>query len=154
MRWAPMLLVTGLCAVPAGCVDAASGGAVAAAPVHGSQETLLPLVPIDQPSPPGPPGSRERSPVLDQALSAHSSAALIMFLLRHPGDPFAEQARTYLKARRVPDDPEALRAAAGSESGVVAAFDTARLAGTDAAWAEFLARHGDHPLAAEVPRFR
>lgn len=51
-----------------------------------AQEKTMPLVPVDQQ---GPPGSRVRSPVLDQALAANSNAALIMFLLKYPDDPFA-----------------------------------------------------------------
>lgn len=108
-------------------------------------------IPVDQS---GPPVSRVRSPVLDQALSANSSAALIMFLLQNPDDPFAEQARTYLRARPTPDTAAALQKAAGSQAPVVAAFDAARLSGTDAAWAAFLSRYPGHPLAAQVPLFR
>lgn len=102
----------------------------------------------------GPPISRERSPVLDQALAANSSAALIMFLIEHPGDPFVEQARSYLRARPLPDTDVALRAAAGAQAPVVAAFDAARRMGTDMAWTDFLAKYGTHQLAVEVSHFR
>ncbi len=98
--------------------------------------------------------SRDRSPVLDRALGANSNAAIIMFLLKRPGDPFAEMARIHLNARQSPDTPQALQSAAGGDADLVAAFDAARLAQSDAAWAAFLARYGDTPLAAEVPRFR
>lgn len=102
----------------------------------------------------GPPISRERSPVLDEALAANSSAALIMFLIEHPGDPFVEQARAYLRLRPLPDTDDDLRAAAGAQAPVVAAFDAARRVGTDNAWTDFLARYGEHELAGEVPHFR
>lgn len=102
----------------------------------------------------GPPISRERSPVLDQALAANSSAALIMFLIEHPGDPFVEQARSYLRARSLPDTDVALRSAAGAQAPVVAAFDAARRLSTDFAWTDFLAKYGTHRLAVEVSHFR
>lgn len=117
--------------------------------------TSRPIVSIDQPiQRVGPAVSRDRSPVLDDALSKQSNAAIIMFLLQHPGDGFADMARTHLQARRTPDSPEAVQAAAGADAALVAAFDAARLGGSDAAWADFLARYGDSPLAAEVPYFR
>lgn len=111
-------------------------------------------MPIDHKTPPGPPGSRVRNPVLDQALAANSSAALIMFLWRHPEDAFAEDARSYLRNRPRPDSTAALRAAAGADAPAVAAFDAARLAGTPEAWQQLLARFGDTPLARQVPYFR
>ena len=135
-------------------------------PVHGpggtmwSTEQIQPqdaertAMPVDQKIPPGPPGSRVRSPVLDQALAANSSAALIMFLWHHPDDAFAPAARDYLRNRPMPDSPAALQADAGPNSAVVAAFDAARRAGTEAAWQGFLADYGQHPLAREVPYFR
>ncbi len=117
--------------------------------------TPRPIVSIDQPiQRMEPPISLERSPVLDAALSKQSNAAIIMFLLQHPGDRFTEMARDHLNARRTPDSPAAQQAAAGPDTALVAAFDAARLEKSDAAWAEFLARYGDSPLAAEVPFFR
>ena len=117
--------------------------------------TSRPIVRIDQPIQRlGPAVSLNRSPVLDAALSMQSNAAIIMFLLQHPGDPFAEMARDHLNARQTPDSAEALQAAAGANAALVGAFDAARLEKSDAAWAAFLARYGDSPLAAEVPYFR
>lgn len=132
-----------------------NGGSDPVARLQTSTTPPPPVVRVDQPLQPlGPPTSRVRSPVLDQALSANSNAAIIMFLLRNPGDPFTDQAVISLNARRTPDSAQALQAAAGGDAALVGAFDAARLANTDAAWVDFLARHGGSPLAAMVPLFR
>lgn len=89
----------------------------------------------------------------DQAVAAGTSAGLIMFLARNPDTAQAPEARRLLDLRRIPDSPAVIAAAAGGDAGVVAAFDAARLAGTRAAWDMFLARHGGHPLAAQVAFF-
>jgi hypothetical protein len=153
------LLVLCTLTVLTACVAALPGGAHAGAQIFNTVPSHptppRPVVTVDQPlQPEGPTVSRERSPVLDTALSANSNAAIIMFLLKHPGDRFSEMARINLKARRLPDSPQALQAAAGGDADLVAAFDAARLANTDATWSDFLARYGETPLAAEVPNFR
>ncbi len=146
----PLAIVTALAA----CTDANPQWALPTSALSkpiAPQERAMPVHRVDQTS---PPGSRVRSPALDQALSANSNAALIMFLLKRPGDPFLKDARTHLKARLIPDNPAALHAAAGAQADVVAAFDAARLTGTDAAWTGFLARYKASPLADEVANFR
>ena len=138
---------------PAGAV--ASGAVLSGSPTARDSTMEVQLADSgDGKAPTGAPISRERSVALDQVLAANSSAALIMFLIKNPDDPFAEQARVYLRARLAADSEAKLRAAAGSQTPVVAAFDTARLQGTKGAWDAFLARYGDHPLSAEVDHFR
>jgi hypothetical protein len=141
------------------CAAALPYGAQAGAQVSNTEPSgpapTRHVVAVDQPlAPEGPVVSRERSPVLDTALFANSNAAIIVFLLKNPGDRFSEMARINLRARSIPDSAEALQAAAGGDADLVAAFDAARLTNSDAAWSDFLTRYGDTPLAAEVPKFR
>lgn len=144
-------LMTALLACAAGGAGPALGSGDTATQQGVLQPKDVQPMPIDQK---GPPGQRVRSPVLDQALAANSSAALIMFLWHHPDDAFAEDARSYLRNRPDPDPPAAIRAAAGAEAPAVAAFDAARRAGSAAAWQAFLAQYGATPLARQVPFFR
>jgi hypothetical protein len=153
------LLVLCMLTVLTACAAALPDGALAGAQIVKTMPTdpgpRKSVVAVDQPLQPlEPPISRERSLVLDTAFSANSNAAIIVFLLKHPGDRFSEMARISLRARRTPDSAQALHAAAGDDADLVAAFDAARLANSDAAWSDFLSRYGDTPLAAEVPKFR
>ena len=139
--------LTLLCMAIATCVP---GSGISAAPVVATT-TAQDLSPDPGKSPPlAPPGQRERSPAFDQAQAARSSAALIMFLIHHRDDPALASVRDVLANRRQPDSRATLLTTAGPEAEVVGAFDTARLAGTAAAWQGFLARYPDHILASEV----
>ena len=82
-----------------------------------------------------------------QALADGSNSALIMILARNPGTPEADAALGLLAGRTDPDPAAIALAVAGADADVVTAFDAARLAGSAAAWREFLAAHGSHPLA-------
>jgi hypothetical protein len=99
------------------------------------------------------PGPGDLTP-LEQALAQDASAALIMLLARTPDSPEAPAARAALAARHSPDPAAVTQALAGADAGVVADFDAARLAGTQAAWQAFLSRHGSHPLAVEAAFWR
>lgn len=103
--------------------------------------------------PPAPAGAAERAEA-DAALAQGSNAALILFLARNPDDRNAPRIRQALAARRSPDAPGTARALAGGEGDILAEFDEVRLNGTAAAWQAFIARHPDHPLAAEAARWR
>lgn len=73
-----------------------------------------PPVAVDQPlRPAGPVVSRQRRPLLEEALSANSNAAIIMVVLRNPGDGFADMARIHRNVRRSPDSAPALHATVG-----------------------------------------
>lgn len=85
-----------------------------------------------------------------QALADGSNAALIMILARNPGTPEADAALALLAGRTSADPAAMTQAVAGADAGVVAAFDSARLAGSAAFWQDFLAAHGSHPLAAHA----
>lgn len=86
---------------------------------------------------------------LSQAESAGSNAALIMFLARFADSPLTVEARARLRARLQPDAAGVAEAAAGTDAGVVRAFDAARLQGP-AGLESFIAAHASHPLAAEA----
>lgn len=105
--------------------------------------------PLPPPAPAGAPEAEEAA----AALAAGSSTALIRFLARHPDDPNAPRVRAALAARTTPDDARQ-QSAAGAEAEVIAAFDSARLAGTAAAWNDFAARFRGHPLVAEAQAWR
>lgn len=106
--------------------------------------------PLPPPAPRGRPEAQEAA----AALAAGDNASLILFLARHPDDPAAPQVRAVLAGRRAPVSPAAAAAVAGGEGAVIAAFDAARLSGTDRAWAEFTTRYATHPLAAEAARWQ
>jgi hypothetical protein len=84
----------------------------------------------------------------DEAVRSGTAAALIKFISRNPDHPLADKARrlleagSYAPARKTPTD--------WVDSKIVE-FDAARRAGPDALNA-FIARHPDHPLAAEARR--
>jgi len=105
--------------------------------------------PLPPPAPEGAPEAEEAA----AALADGSSTALILFLARHPDNAAAPRVRAAL-ARRTAPDAAARIAAAGGEAEIVAAFDAARRAGTDAAWDAFAARFGSHPLVAESRAWR
>lgn len=105
--------------------------------------------PLPPPAPQGAPEAEEAA----AALAEGSSTALIQFLARHPDDRNAPRVRAALAARTAPDDPARI-AVAGGEAEIVAAFDAARRAGTDAAWDAFAARFKGHPLVAEAEAWR
>lgn len=98
-----------------------------------------------------PPVASKGSDVLalEQAEAAGNNAALILFLARFGDTPLADEARSRLRARKSPDPADVVAAVAGTDAGVVAAFDAARLGGR-AALEAFIAAHGTHPLAAEA----
>ena len=106
--------------------------------------------PLPPPAPQGSPEAQEAA----AALSAGDNASLILFLARHPGDPAAPQVRAALAGRRTPVSPASAAAVAGGEGAVIAAFDAARLSGTDRAWTDFLTRYSTHPLAAEAAQWQ
>ena len=81
------------------------------------------------------------------ALAAGTSAALILFLARHPDGTEAGTARAALE-RREPDPAPP----GGPDGDIVAAFDRARPGGP-AALDAFAARYPNHPLAAEAGRW-
>ena len=84
---------------------------------------------------------------LAAALAAGTSAALILFLARHPDTAEAGTARAALE-RREPDPAPP----GGPDGDIVAAFDRARPGGP-AALDAFAARYPNHPLAAEAGRW-
>lgn len=88
----------------------------------------------------------------EAVLAEDSSAALILFLARDPDGPFAAEARARLAGRRTPDPPARILKVAGSDAGVVEAFDAARLSGDPARLRAFAETHRGHPLAAEALR--
>lgn len=148
-------LCMGLCTAIAACVPA-SDGVASPRPATGSEQTD----PMTSPPNPdlsstgrAPPGSRPRSAAFDQALMARSNAALILFLIHHRDDPALASVREVLAHRSRPDSPAVLAGTARAEAAVIGAFDAARLAGTAAAWQDFLARYPGHVLASEVPFF-
>lgn len=106
--------------------------------------------PLPPPAPRGGPEAQEAA----AALAAGDNASLILFLARYPGDPAAARVRAALAGRQTPVSPAAAAAVAGGEGAVIAAFDAARLSGTDRAWAEFTTRYATHPLAAEAARWQ
>ncbi|MCZ0963356.1 hypothetical protein [Paracoccus benzoatiresistens] len=106
--------------------------------------------PLPPPAPQGVPESQEAA----AALAAGDNASLILFLARHPADPAAPRVRAALAGRRTPVSPAAATAVAGGEGAVIAAFDAARLSGTDRAWTDFMTRYSTHPLAAEAARWQ
>lgn len=130
----------------AGCMSAA--GPSGATP-EGPRNMPIRSDPLPPPAPRGAPEAEEAA----AAMAAGSSTALILFLARHPDDPASPGVRAALATRRAPDPPAAA-AMAGGEAEVVSAFDAARLAGTAAAWSDFVARYPTHPLAAEATRWR
>lgn len=135
----------------AGCLgEPGPSGAAPGNPGGGPANMPARSDPLPPPAPPGAPEAEAAA----TALAAGNSASLILFLARHPADPAAPRVRAALAARRSPVTPAAARAVAGAEAEVVAAFDAARLSGTDDAWADFTARYPTHPLAAEAARWR
>ncbi|MBP7000589.1 hypothetical protein [Amaricoccus sp.] len=96
-------------------------------------------------APPPPPGAA-LAEELALAEAAGTSAALILFVARHPDE--ADAARARLAARHAPDPAPA----AGPDADMIAAFDAARRSGDPAALAAFAARYPGHPLAAEALR--
>ena len=142
--------LTALCSLIAACVPVSGSDA---APLQASISEQTDSMTRAENPPQAPPGQRPRSPAFDQAQAARNSAALIMFLIHHRDDPALASVREVLAHRRQPDSRATLLATAGPEAEVVAAFDAARLAGTAAAWQDFLARYPGHVLASEVPFF-
>lgn len=138
------LLTTGCLAAPerSGAAPDDPGGGPGGMPIRSD--------PLPPPAPPGSPEAREAA----AALAAGDSASLILFLARHPDDPAAPRVRAALAGRRTPVTAAAATAVAGGEGAVIAAFDAARLSGTDRAWADFTARFPTHPLAAEAARWQ
>ena len=144
----PVIAVSGLVGL-AGCV-----------PEDGSFSPFPPTqekIEMTEPTRPGPepmtpelltPDESDRL-AFEQAVAADSNAALLMFLSRNPNSPRADDARARLAERRTPDTPQQ-RAIAGSEAGLIAEFDAARLSGSAADREAFLARHGNHPLARQA----
>jgi hypothetical protein len=109
---------------------------------------------VDAGSPPAPaPAAPARDPalvladLLAEALAADSSAALILFLARHGDEASSQRAREALAARGAPDPAPP----GGTDGGIVAAFDAARLAGPDAL-AAFARANRRHPLGVEAMR--
>lgn len=143
--------LTALCSLIAACVPAADSAA-APLPIPPPPAQTDNMAAAEN-SPGTPPGQRPRSPAFDQAQAARNSTALILFLIHHRDDPALASVREVLAHRRQPDSRATLLATAGPEAEVVAAFDAARLAGTAAAWQDFLARYPDHILASEVGYF-
>ncbi|MTE01079.1 hypothetical protein GIY56_12310 [Paracoccus sp. YIM 132242] len=135
----------------AGCLgEAGPSGAAPDDPGGGPADMPIRSDPLPPPAPKGAPEAAEAA----AALAAGNSAALILFLARHPADPAAPRVRAALAGRREPVTPADAMAVAGGEAAVIGAFDAARLSGTPAAWADFTAHYGSHPLAAEAARWQ
>lgn len=126
----------------------------AAAQADSSTYELSPHVRSDATVPPAllTPEESDRL-AFEQAVSAGTNSALILFLARETQNPWIEEARRLLALRRTPDAAGAA-AIAGPDAEVIRTFDAARLSGGPAAWDAFLSQHGTHPLAAEARRLR
>ena len=103
------------------------------------------LVAPAQPMPPARDPALAVAEEFALAEDAGTSAALILFIARHPGTAAAAAARDRLAIRAAPDPAPP----PGPDGAIIAAFDAARRAGP-AALRAFAARYPGHPLAAEA----
>jgi hypothetical protein len=84
----------------------------------------------------------------DEAVRSGTAGALIKFISRNPDHALADKARQMLEEGSY---PPARKTQADWVDSKIVAFDAARRAGPDALRA-FIAKHPDHPLAAEARR--
>lgn len=84
----------------------------------------------------------------NEAVRSGSAGALIKFIARNPDHPLAEKARQLLEEGNY---PPARKTPSEWVDSKIEEFDAARRAGAGAL-KEFIARHPNHPLAAEARR--
>jgi hypothetical protein len=140
-------LLASLCLVAACVTDTP----VAIADSTGSPPIVkeTPLMPESEVPPQAMDDAGMQRLALNEARAANTNAALIVFLMRNPTGPRADEARRLLDARRIPDPPGT---ASGPDAGVIAAFDAARLQGSAAGLQAFITRYGPNPLVPEAER--